>query len=93
MTPPDDDRAATPIAVGLATVLLTSVVVILRFISRGYFLRVLSLTDAAIAFSLVGAPKIEEHCIELTIDRFFRLPTPVSWLFVSRQSPDNHSDL
>ncbi|KAK4442400.1 hypothetical protein QBC34DRAFT_25721 [Podospora aff. communis PSN243] len=54
MTPPDDDaRAATPIAVGVVTVVLTCIVVFLRFVSRGYLLRVLSLTDAAIAFSLV----------------------------------------
>ncbi|KAK0617531.1 hypothetical protein B0T14DRAFT_271952 [Immersiella caudata] len=53
VTPADDDRAAAPIAVGLVTLVLTSTVVILRFISRGYILRVLSLTDAAIAFSLL----------------------------------------
>jgi hypothetical protein len=52
----DDGRVAAPIAVGLVTLVLTSTVVILRFISRGYILRVLSLTDAAIAFSLVSYP-------------------------------------
>lgn len=53
MTTSDADRVAVPIAVGIVSVVLASIVVILRFVSRGYILKVLSLTDAAIAFSLV----------------------------------------
>lgn len=53
MTPSEGDRVAAPIAVGLVTVALAGIVVILRLISRGHILRVLGLTDAIIAFSLL----------------------------------------
>jgi len=64
----ETDRGSTPIVVGHVTIVLASIVVVLRFISRGYILRVLGLTDIAIAFSLVTnlVGQLEGYFIKLT---------------------------
>ena len=49
----DLERVAAPLAVGHITVVLASAFVGLRFVSRGYILRVLGPPDWVIAFSLV----------------------------------------
>ncbi|KAK0707806.1 hypothetical protein B0H67DRAFT_686033 [Lasiosphaeris hirsuta] len=48
-----EDRIAAPLAWGCVAITLATIFVILRFVSRGYILRVLGPTDWAIATSLI----------------------------------------